>query len=470
MSGWGFTKAHVPNYVKGLDTRRTFAGSGYRFILAPRSPAADILGAAYHLGEIPSGPDFQGWLSEFIPDPVLRAKLGFDLKCLNALNPSQSVMDPLGYDLSAQDSLTTTLGTYLLGLRDFGLRGRVFDFDHHLCPLFTSPSPDLIRHAGQSTFEYWAPPPTYAFHSFFRAIEINPALPEANRYTEATHIAARFNCQNLLKALANSPADYLKQDNSNFLGVLDGLTALHHAALAFSPKVMEFLLKDCGIDFTTAVDKKGNTLLHALACSKGPAEKQLGMLQDLVKLLFDLEFDAEKRERFYQHKNTAGDTALNVAANAKNKELVQKLMFLPGADTEEKSDAHPKGVDFTGLGIHYGKLLSHEYALLFEKNLAFGERLDRQEEVVTNVVAALRATVAALEDAKEEIALLKQNQLLLMQMVGALAAGNPEAQRLIAGVGGRLAAPFLALGDAAAAGAGFDADEGVEEAKGLDHE
>jgi hypothetical protein len=456
MSAWSMTKEQVPNFLRGLDRARWHGAP----ILPPRSPVVDILGAGLHTGVCSESADFQSWLAEFIPDVALREKLCIELDILQAIHPKA----PLSMDLSAQDFPESALWKYLVGIKDSGFRGRIFDLESHSFPLFTTPAEmgfaDAFVRLGRHQYG-----PAYGYGStLFRAIEVKADLPEVSRYTEATHIAGRFNCPNLLKALANSPANYLKQDNSHFLGVLDGLTALHHAALGFSPKVMEFLLKDCGIDFTTALDKNGNTLLHALACSKGPAEKQLGMLQDLVKLLFDLEFDAEKRERFYQHKNTAGDTALNVAANAKNKELVQKLMFLPGADTEEKSDAHPKGVDFTGLGIHYGKLLSHEYALLFEKNLAFGERLDRQEEVVMNVVAALRATVAALEDAKEEIALLKQNQLLLMQMVGALAAGNPEAQRLIAGVGGRLAAPFLALGDAPTA------DEGVEEAKEPDSE
>jgi hypothetical protein len=181
-----------------------------------------------------------------------------------------------------------------------------------------------------------------------------------------------------------------------------------------------------------------------------------------------------KRERFYQQKNHSGDTALQVAGNAKNKELVQKLLFLPGADAEEKSAAHPKGVDFTGLGIHYGKLLALESALLFERNLALGERLDSQEEVIACHREAIGAVIGELGEARQSIAMLtdalersERNQLMLMQVVSALAAGNPDVQRLLAGAdGGRVAAPFLALRDLAGAGAG--AGEGVEEAKGLD--
>jgi hypothetical protein len=211
------------------------------------------------------------------------------------------------------------------------------------------------------------------------------------------------------------------------------------------------------------LDKNGNTLLHALACSKGLPAKQIGMLQDIVKIFFDRERDLEKRELFYNHKNTFGDTALNVAANANNKALVLKLMFLPGANTESKSLAHPKGLDFLALGIDYGTALARENAILFERQLALGERLDYQEKVITNQREAIRAAVSELEDARREIGMLadalvrsEQRQLMLMQMMGTLCDTLGIDQRLIAGpdLFRGLAAPFLALGDAAGAGAG----------------
>ena len=288
----------------------------------------------------------------------------------------------------------------------------------------------------------------------------------------------------------------------------NGRTVLHEAIVNFNFDALAKFLTIFKMDPFATLDAKGNTILHTLADSKGEPKKQLGMLQDLVKLLFDLEPDVEKRERFYQYKNTAWDTALQVAGNAKNKELVQKLVFLPGADAEEKSGAHPKGVDFAGLGIHYGKLLAHECALLFERNLAFGDRLDHQEKVITHVVETVGAVIGELGEAKQTIGVLtdklerseqnqlrladklkrsKKKQLLLeaklerlgeayvtvMQMMGALLA---DQGRAFPALPGQLAAPFLALGDAAAAGAGagFDSDEGseaddgVEQAKGLD--
>ena len=408
------TKEQVPNFLRGLDRTR---GHGTP-ILPPRSPAVDILGAGPHTGVSSQSPEFQSWLDEFVPDVALREKLCIELDILQAIHPRT----PLSMDLSAQDFPESALWKYLVRIKDSGFRGRFFDLESQCFPLFVTYVEmgldarcvlfKLGRHFG------W--PGAGVASTLFRAIEVNAALPEANRYIEAIPIAVLVNCPNLVAALADSPADYSKQYASVINGVIDGPTLLHHAALGLNPKVMEYLLKDCGIDFTTAVDKKGNTLLHALACSKGHAAKQLGMLQDLVKLLFDLEADVEKRECFYQHTNTAGDTALNVAANARNKELVQKLMFLPGADTEDKSAAHPKGVDFTGLGIHYGKLLAHECALLFERNMAFGERLDHQEEVIAHQREAIGAVIGELGEARQNIVMLadvlersEQNQLRL---------------------------------------------------------
>jgi hypothetical protein len=455
MSGWGFTTAHVPNYVKGLDAIRTFEGGGLRYILAPRSPAADVLGAAYHFGETPEGATFQSWLTELIPDLDLRAKLFFDLKCLNALNPSQPMMDPVGYDLSAQDSLTTPLAVYLLGLRSSGLCGRVFDLDHHLCPLFTSPCDHFFRGSGRPTLEYPVPAPTYAFHSFFRAIEIKPGLPLENKYTEATHLAGLFNCPVLMEALADSPADYLKQDCANFYGILDGLTALHQAARALSKKALMRLLEILGSEAFTAFDKNGNTFLDALACSQNSGEeaaRQIDLLKTFVKFFFATERDLSNREKFYQHLNKFGDTALNIAANRGNKELVTELVFLPGAKTEAKSSTNPKGIDFGALGIDYGTLLARKHAIFGEYMMTLEESVFSLREEGELQREAMRAMAIELEESR-------QNQFFLMQTMVMLCRDLSQHRGLLRPETAALLSrtPFLALGDLAEAGAGAGA-------------
>ncbi len=475
MSGWGFTKAHVPNYLRGGDEKR------HSFkIISPRSPAADILGAAYRFSETPSSPEFRGWLSEFIPDLTLRSKLSFDLKCLNALNSSSCTVDPMGVDLSAEDALTTPLGCYLLSLKEIGFRGRFFDLESQYCLLFRDPVPIIphIKNYPDGRFSYLTGSPSVVF-SFFRAIEIKPDLPLENKYTEATHIAALFNCPLLMAALVDSPADYLRQDASNFYGILDGLTALHHAARALSKKALMRLLEIVGPAAFEAVDKNGNTFLHALACSQNSGEgaaHQIDLLKTFVKFFFATERDLSKREKFYQHINKFGDTALNIAANRGNKELVTELVFLPGAKTEAKSATNPKGLDFGALGIDYGTLLARKHAIFGEYMMTLEESVFSLREEGGLQREAMRAMADALDASERRQALLEdalarseQNQFLLMQMMQSL-CGDLTARGLIGPDLGRLAVPFFALGDRAETQADAGAGAGAEEEKGPDHE
>ncbi len=447
MSGprhWEFNKDYVAAFLRGHDKYR-FACS----VIPPRAPEADILGAALRYGVKPTDLDFRNWLSEFIPTPELQLKTSFDLHCLHTLEPSQAVMK--GADFSLQDSPESDWGRYLLSLKESGFRGRFFDLPEHQCLLYTHPIPSSYVKA-YSGGRYSYPSSSWKF-SFFRAVDLNlnRDLPESHRYTEASHIAALFNCQELIDALSeDSNEALLKQDQSNFYEVLAGLTALHYAVLGLHKKILTYLLQDRRLDLMT-LDRNGNTLLHVLACLKDSPVKQVDFFQAIVKLVFKLEPDAEKREKFYQHKNKANKTALELAASAENKELVQRLIFIPGVNILT--------VDLKALGIDYGTKLNQELAVVREYVMAVDEsaRSLREEAAIERegMRGAIQAMAIELDDARRERGLLadelehsRQERLMLMQMMTQL-CGNLESRRLISPM------PFLAvLRDREAANAG----------------
>ncbi len=217
--------------------------------------------------------------------------------------------------------------------------------------------------------------------------------------------------------------------------------------------------------------------MHSLACSQNSGEgaaRQIDLLKTFVKFFFATERDLSKREKFYQHTNKFGDTALNIAANQGNKELVTELVFLPGAKTEAKSGANPKGLDFGALGIDYGTLLARKHAIFGEYMMTLEESVFSLREEGELQREAMRAMAIELGEARERQALLedalvrsRRERLMLMQMMQSL-CGDLTARGLIGPDLGRLAAPFLALGDLAGAGAGAGAEAGEE--KGPDHE
>ena len=452
FSHWSMTKEQVPHFLRGLDRVRWNASST---IFPPRLPEVDILGAGFHTGVGSHGVDFQSWLTEFIPDLAVREKLCIELDILQALNPR----DPISIDLSSQDSLDFPLWQYLLKLPDSRFLGRVFDLETQRFPLFTT-SVEMgfvSAYARQGRHQY-------GLHStLFRAIEIKPDLPPENELTKASHIAAVLNCP-LMEVFGDSPAAYLKQDQTSYYGILDGLTALHHAARALSKKALMRLLEILGSEAFTAFDKNGNTFLHALACSQNSGEgaaHQIDLLKTFVKFFFATERDLSNREKFYQHLNKFGDTALNIAANRGNKELVTELVFLPGAKTEAKSSTNPKGIDFGALGIDYGTLLARKHALFGEYMMTLEESVFSLREEGELQREAMRAMADALDASERRQSLLedelirsREERFMLMQMMGRLCQ-NLESNHLIApGAMAAIAAPFLALGDFAGAGAG----------------
>lgn len=463
MSAWTMTKEQVPNFLRGLDRARIPG----RPVLPPRSPSADILGAGLHTGVRSHSPDFQSWLTEFVSDAAVRETLCLELDILQAIHPR----DPIPIDLSAQDFVDSPLWRYLLKFKDCGFRGRVFDLESQCFRLFATSgemgqSRDLALVVGWHRYGNAS--------ALFRAIAIDPDLPEANRYLEASRVAAFMNCPNLMTALTDSPADYLRQDASNFYGILDGETALHHAARALSEKALMRLLEILGSEAFTAVDKNGNTFFHALACSKGPAARQLDLLRAITEFFLTLEPDVAKQAAFYQHKNKFGDTALNVAANRGNKELVTELIFVLGANAEAKSQTHPKGIDFGALDIHYGTLLAQKQATSIVKTRVLETSVSSLREERDDDREAMRAMVVELEDSRRERALLAdelarsaQRQLMLenvlaahMQLMAMLCGDltqhrgllRPETAALLSST------PFLVLGDAPRAGAGEEAE------------
>ena len=325
------------------------------------------------------------------------------------------------YDFSEHDAEGAYLYDYFLSLRESGFRAASFFNVTALKQLHT--------HAKQCKgVRYGVGQGAY----IWEAIRLSPELGEEFLITYAGHLAARFNCVNALRRLELTVDELSLQDTIEQAS-LSGLTALHHSAFSASVPCLEYLLS-MGIDHAI-VDKKDNTFLHALVVSPAEPEKQLACFHVVKKCLAEMIPDPLDLKAFYQTKNTAGETALDLAAKKGNKELTCQFLFVLGADME------PVETRFSGMSIHYGRLLAERIVQIDRKILGLGNAIEELERKIMENTAAkveLRASVGELREAMEnQNRIIAWQQRVIMMTVNILGAAGmmpPE-------VAGALATP-----------------------------
>lgn len=418
-------------------------GHMYDMPFATRGAEQDLLGLAvsrvaankgsYQLEPIvfgfPVNPDegpFHEALAEFIEDDAERLRAYFNLVVLTQLHPIKAVeLD----DITRFDSVDSPLFAYLSPMLLTGFRARAFHQRSTYYPVFTDLA-DTHCEQGQ-----WYNRLDILFKSDgwllspFMAIDVSTDIDDQFLLTEVTHIAARLNCPTILKGLIDTflgpdqKAILSKQDKLSF-GLLNGLTAIHHAAHVAGQSTLLAILARDDIEVDLQ-DKNENTFMHALACSKATPEKQLACFHAVNKYLMETITDPLELKAFYQTKNKDGKTALQLAAEAKNKELVIQLLFVLGADME------PIETHFSSMHIHYGRLLAERIAQVDREIDGLKHsiiELQRQISENTAATAQLRAGMAAQNK------VIASQQQMIMLMASALAAGGMMPAELVAGV------------------------------------
>lgn len=445
---------NIQNFIRG-----EYYLYGSTVVSMARNPHADLLGSIEYLKvDFDHDKYHQIYREHFDGDEALRHSVRYEAACIRALSPM-----PAMRFMEDMSDVPNVLAIFLNAFIENGFRARCFDKEPYYFPMYTAAQARVIKSVqhywkGRGGLRLYIPGRNVRLASDFPGIEVGSALEERFYLTEATHLAARFNCPNIINFLLRELPDVVevhneqlqKQDNLT-RGHLSGLTALHHAAVVLAKDALMMMLER-GVD-PTAPDKKDNTFMHALAVSTGEGEDQLACFHAANKFLVETITDPLALKAFYQTENKDGKIALQLAAEAKNKELVTQLLFVMGADME------PVETHFAGMSIHYGRLLAERIAQIDREILGVSKSIEElQRQVIENTAAKVE-----LQSSVRDLTRLVhwQQQIIMVMATSLFAAGMMPAE-----IVPLLAAPpaaepaLLAWGEAAPA-APLEEDLGV---------
>lgn len=412
-----------------------------RIVSSHRNPRAEVLGSLEYFKLDFDHAKYAPIYEEHFSDELMRHFVGYEAACIRALSPK-----PSARFLEDRVSVASSFASFLDQFVEKGFRARCFDQVGHYFPVYDGVSRRVIKNIQSSLIPRKAvrvinrARRQVRIFSDYPAIDVDPAFDDKFYLTEATHIAARLNCPNiinhLLRHLPDTPAarnEQLHKQDKLTRGKLSGLTAIHHGAVALAKDAVLMLLER-GVEYAV-LDKKDNTFMHALAVSTGKSEDQLACFHAVNKWLQENIADPLELKAFYQAKNKDGKTALKLAAEANNKELVTQLLFVTGADVETVE------TNFKALSIHYGRLLG-ERIVQVERDIAGVKKsiLELQSQIHENTAAKveLRSSVRDLTR------LVHWQHKIITVMAMSLSAAGMMPQEAIA-LMGEVAQPCPAL-------------------------